>query len=528
MEDLSVSLQFGMGGGAFGEGFSTSFGGSEWVEMIGDVRTAEPIVLEYGIRGSDPTDLVAEAGSLSFALNNGAWNSNGTEGWYSPLNAMKRGGFDFNIPVRLTLSSGGNSSTKFRGRLADIHVTPGEHEDRMVHCTALDLMDDYARMPVPPLEAQFDKRGDELIQMVLDALPTELQPPLTSIETGLETYAIALDRAREEAMTIRELIHEICVSELASAFFVGTSDPNGGLFVFANRQHAAVNTLVMHTLDAGIARGGLVVPGSRDDLVSKVQVFAHPTRVDTSAVILYDLQTTSTFIGAGETNTYLFGPYRDPANPGDRVGGTDMIQPVATTDYLMNTAEDGSGSNLTGNFTVSASYTGNGVRFTITNTGATGGYVTKLQARGKGIYRFTAMIEQDVPDVPYGHRALNVDMPYQNNTNVASDVAAYLTNSLSRIYARVSSVTFLANQSSNDMGAMLVLEPGYRFALTESLTGLEDAEFTINGCRLEIVGAAQSPVAWCTWYPKPADTQKYWFIGEAGASEIGSTSVLGY
>lgn len=530
MQPLTVSLEFGMSGGAFaGSGFASgAFGGSEWVNILPDVRASEPIVLEYGIHGSDPTALVSESGTLQWSLNNGAWNSNATQSWYSPLHAMRRGGFDFNIPTRLTLSSGSNTITKFLGRLADILVTPGVHEDRMVRCVAYDLMEDYGRLPVPPLETQFGKRGDELLQMVLDALPNELQPQARSISTGLETYDIAFDRAREDSMTIRELIHEICISEMATAGFIGTPDPAGGLFVFYNRQTSAFNTIVVHNFDDDILRGGLVVPGSRDDLVSKVQVFAHPTQVDPAPIVLYDLQTTSTFIGPSGVNAFLFGPYRDPENPGDRVGGTDMIQPEPTTDFLMNSAQDGSGADLTGNFTVSASYTSSGVRFTITNTGAVGGYVTKLQARGRGVYRVTAMIEADVPSVAYGHRVLQVDMPYQNNTNVANDVASYLTNSLSRVYARVTSITFLANDNPQLMSSALALEPGKRIAITEEMTGLVDAVFTINGVRLEIVNAAQSPALFCTWHLKPADTQQYWFAGTVGASEAGVTTVPGY
>jgi hypothetical protein len=328
-------------------------------------------------------------------------------------------------------------------------------------------------------------------------------------------------------VTIREALYDICASEMSTINFIGTTAPGGGLFRFANRQASTLNPLVLHDFEGDIARGGLVVPGSRDDLVSKVQVFVHPTRVDTSPVILYDLQTTSTLVAAGQTNDSLFGPYRDPDNPGDRVGGTDMIQPVATTDYTMNAAQDGSGADLTGNFTVTASYTGNGVRFTIVNTGATAGYITKLQCRGLGIYRFTAVIERDVPDVDYGHRVMQVDMPYQNNVNTGNDVADYLTNVQSRSLSRVRSVTFCANKTSTLLGAMLAIEPGKRVSITETMTGLDLTEFLVTGVRLEITQAAE-PIAWCTWFLRPADMDRYWVLGTAGASELGTTTTVGY
>ena len=531
METLAVSLQLGAGGGAFASAkfAAGKFGGGGWVDVLEDVRMSEPIVIEYGIFDSDPDKLVSDPGSATFALNNGEWNSNQTLGFYSPLNAIKRGGYDFNIPIRITLSSSGQSSTKHRGRLADINVTPGEQEDRLTRCTSLDVMDDYSRLPVPAIDTQFDKSGDELISLLLDSLPTELQPVIRTIENGLENYAIAMDRAREESMTIRELMYEICASEQATAMIIGTSNPEGGCFAFRNRQYAAFNTTVGHTFESDIARGGLVMPGSRDDIVSKVQVIAYTTRVDVEPVVLYALQKTSTFIGAGQSIDYLFGGYRDPLNPGTRVGGTSMIDPVPTTDYLMNTLEDGTGADVTADFTVTAVYTGNGVRYpVIRNNGSVGAYLIRLQARGNGIYREPVMIERDVPDVPYGHRLMQVVMPYQNDTNVANDVASYLTHSLSRIFARVTSITFLANHNPALMTAMLTLEPGKRIAITEAVSGIDAEEFTINGVRLEIAGSANGPLAWCTYYLRPADTQQYWFSGIVGASEAGLTTVPGY
>jgi len=765
MESVNFALRLGAGGGAFASAkFATDkFGGSSWVTVdpFADLRSADPIVIEYGILGSSPTDLVAEPGSMTWAFNNGEWNSEQTLGFYSPLNAIKRGGFDFNIPIEFSftpispdivyvggqtngrdgtatnltttfnltggvgstpqtgdlvivalgtatvgtdptaaikthtggtdytligtelyaddsfdtnlrvayrfmpatpetsfiVNSGGgvldafalvvhvfrnidpavldvaattatgintvlpnppaitpatpgsvvvafgagasttggtysssnltnflartqadnndisigggwvswtsgafdpvaftstgsagvttdswcamtialrpltNSTTyyKHRGRLAGIRVTPGAQEDRMTRCLSFDLMDDYSRLPVPPLDVQTDTTSSELVQMVLDALPPELRPNQRTIETGLDTFSLAFDRAREDSMTIRELLHEICSSDLSTIAIIGTTAPGGGLFAHRTRQYAATNTFVWHTFESDIARGGLVVPGSRDDLISRVQVFAHPIRTDTDPVVLYELQKTSTFIPPGKNIDYLFGGYRDPLNPGDNVGGFDMIPPVPTTDYLLNTLEDGTGIDLTDDLTVVASYTGSGVRYpTIQNNGTVGGYLIRLQARGKGIYRSTVVVEGDVPDVPYGHQVLQVEMPFQSDTNVASDVNSYLKNSLSRIYARVSSITFLANLNPTLLNLMLMREPGDRFAITEDVVGLDSEEFTISGVRLEIQGAANGPLVWCTWHLRPADTQKYWFAGIAGSSEAGLTTVPGF
>jgi hypothetical protein len=499
-------------------------GGAEWVDVSADVRTTEPIVCEYGIQGSDPTDRVASTGKLSFALDNSEYNSASTRGYYSPLHASKRGGFDFNKRVRYRLTSGANVSYKFLGRLADILPTPGVYDDRVAHCVALDLMDDYARLDLPDLAAQLNKRSDELVTAILDGLSLDDQPTARAIETGLETYEIALDGgATGTRPKVREVLNQICLSEFGYCYVKGDTT-QGGTFTFESRHHRAANPTVEITLtDALFDRAGIVVPGKRDEIYSTVQVFVRPTRVDAAATtVLYSLQTTTTLVQPGATLDTLFGPYRDPAN-NDQIGGTAQVTPVATTDYTMNTASDGSGVDLTANFTVTASYTGVGVRWTIVNNGTVAGYVTKLQLRGKGIYRYDALIEVAVEGT-YGQRVLTLDMPFQNNTNVAGDVGSYLSQILSSPFAHVPSVRFLANKSDALMAAAILREPGDRIALSETVSGV-DAEFTINRVRLELQPGG---LLWCTWGLEPASSQRFWLLGVAGASELGNTTVLGF
>src|SRR5262245_46344701 len=79
--------------------------GAHWIDVVPDARLAEPITVEYGIRGNTPTDRVANSGTAKFALDNSQMNTGLTLGWYSILNRAKRSGFDLNLPVRISLSS---------------------------------------------------------------------------------------------------------------------------------------------------------------------------------------------------------------------------------------------------------------------------------------------------------------------------------------------------------------------------------------------------------------------------------------
>lgn len=497
------------GGGLYGPGtaldrwqlqLELAGAGGGWTDVSDDVRAQEPLVAEYGIDGNDPTDRVGDTGTLSCALDNSEGNSGGVLGYYAPFHANKRLGFGYDIGVRWILRYKGTDYYKFRGSLADIDVQPGRYGARLTRIQAVDYMDDLARIAVPDVAAQTNKRGDELITMLLAAVTTP--PAAQDLETGQDTFAWALDGGTGQGNAMREELQKICLSEQGYVYIKGDT-AQGGTLAFEARGHRSLAQTTYLTFDNDMV--GCTVAGSRDDVYGLVRVIVHPTRVDSAATtVLFSLENTSTLVAGGATIDTLFGPYRDPSTQ-DACGGTAMVAPVATTDYTMNSAQDVSGTDLTASFSVSASYTGQGVRYTITNSGGTAGYITKLQARGKGVYRSTTVVEQEV--VGCGDRVLELDLPYQTSVNAATNIAVQMATALSTPRARVQSVTFCASASEAFLGAALQREPGDRIAITEAVTGLDAALFTINSVRLEL---RTSDLLWCTWGLVPWGIDPWW------------------
>lgn len=527
MEKISVDVQLGGGGGAFSSSFSSAFSRRGWVSTIRDVRNSVPITCSYGINGTDPSDCVADPGVMSFAYDNSQHNSTQTIGWYSPLNAVKRGKFDFNIPVRLTVSYAGIANIPiFVGKLANIQVTPGLKEERIVRCTVFDLMDDYMDVPAPALDNMFNANGADVVTAILNALPFGLQPTSREIDPGLNVFPIALDNVREEETSVRELLIMTCKSDLSRFYIIA------GKAVLRNRHYAALNPGVQFVVDGHVMRrGGLEVPGTREDLISKVQVTVHSTRTDqTTDTVLFDRQTATTRIAPRETNTSIFGAYRDPNNPGDRISGTDM-QPIEPfVDYTMNTSADGTGVDVTANFTATASYaSGGGVRYTITNNGDVAGFVTRIQSRGRGIYRFPVVIEKEVT-AEYGPRILQYDMPFLSNTNTGDDVATHLQATRANPLARVRSLTFLANQSQLVMNTALAIQPGSsRVSVTEPVVGLEAEQFLFHRKSFRAERVQGNALLWCTLSSlEPTTTQRFWITDIEGSSNLGVTTWLGF
>lgn len=567
-----------------GEGFG-------WTDVTGDLRASVPMAVERGIFGSGPLDRVASTGRWSFALNNAANNSGGLEGYYSPGHPNARSGFDFGIRCRLTLThtsptaaivsssvanpsvittsaahgfstgdtvviSGHSGSTpslnashvitvitsttfsvpvnvtaggtggkatrnssyvRFIGRLDVINPEPGSNRSKRTLCEVVDWMDEAAKFALEALPVQVNQRGDQVFAAILDSMV--VQPQGREIQTGIDTFPYALDSARDESQTALSEFQKIALSELGYVFVKGS-----GTVVFESRKTRGTNFTNVQSFYQGISDIG--VNRSRSSLVNKVQATAHPRRVDTTAAVLYSLQR-ATKVAGGET-VELFGGYRDPAQLASRVGAVELQTPlVAQTDYTMNSAADGTGTDVTDQFTVVVDDGGNGAYFTVTNIGTNPAYVTKLQIRGKGIYDYEQAVMTAEDTTQFQARGVNLvrlNMPYQSDPTVAMAAANYIITLWKDPLTGVEHITFPANKTDDLLRAALVREISDRIGVIEPVSGLVQSRgFFINAVKYRI---SAGPTMDCTFVLAPADRYTYWKLGTTGQSELGQTTRL--
>jgi len=92
----------------------------------------------------------------------------------------------------------------------------------------------------------------------------------------------------------------------------------------------------------------------------------------------------SPLISVGETKTFRL-RFPNPASATNAWGVDSWTTPVATTDFLFNSQSDGAGTNLTGDFGISAVKTGNDIDVRLVNNGGTSGFMTALKARGTAV-----------------------------------------------------------------------------------------------------------------------------------------------
>lgn len=484
-------------------------------DITSEVMADPPVTSEWGMPGAGPLHLVASSGQLAYTLSNAATvNHGGVLGYYSPENANVREGFRLGILVGLSAWFNGTPYLRGVGWLDTIDPQPGQYLERRVSCVALDYMNELAQLQLTGVPTQVGKRADEIAETILAAV--DRQPLAVDLQEGDSTFEYALDAAQAEASTALTELQRLAQSEYGLFFVKGD-----GTLTF-RRRTSLVQIEVLASLNDDMV--SMSAPQARRSVLNRIRAITHPRRVDGAPTTILFSNQDKPSIANGESLT-ITGFYNDPTLRASRVGGTDMVTPVANTDYTANTSEDGSGSDLTSGFSVVATFGANSVDFVITNNSGSAGFLTLLQVRGRGLYDYdpVEVVLSDTDSIGlYGERSLPLDMTYQSDTNTAEAVAAFLLAAWKDPAASSVELSFVCNTDATLLRA-LTLDVGDGIAVMETVTGVA-ATFRIQQVRLRI---EPRQVVWCTWLLQRVRAEDYWTLGVAGLSELGETTVVG-
>lgn len=428
----------------------------------------------YGMQSPDPLDRLAGSGTLTFVLDNSASNPAAVLGYWSPGHANCRAGFTIDIPVQVQLVYSGTTYTKFWGRLAVIDPAPGQRLERQTRVIAHDYMHLLSTTDVREIAPQLNKTEVQLLQAVIEALPPSVQPMAFS-GIAADTYVYAFDDLGG-GKKAADALKRVLLSAWGKAFTKGD-----GTFRYISRSTGVISA---HTLNDDMA--DLVNAGDRSLVYDHVRVITHPKTVDAAATTVLASHAGTPSVGPAGTTIVIEMPYRNPANDLQKVGGTEMVTPVATTDFVANSQADGLGSNITANVSVSATFYASHVVLTITNTHATlTAYFTLLQVRGKGIYDQAPVVSEDT-NVSYPSRSLTVDLPYQNNEATGRTIANVILNNYDSGDDRVTEVSYVGDRSASLMAAAVDSEPATPYTITETVTGLTAVVVTVRSVQLTL------------------------------------------
>lgn len=530
-----------------------------WVNLNAYRLQNVPITASFGFAGNGPLDRVASTGRLSLTLLN-------QTGLFTPGGSNCMSGFETGMAFRLRLAYQGRVKTRFYGTVPpngiQIHYAQGLLTTAV---TVVDYMDKLATHELALPAYTTNKRMDEVLALILANMP--VQPLSTSFGTGKSTFTSVFDTLNEKTRALSE-VSKLALSEMGYVF-VKSSETSDEVLVMqerAARSHQDIATIqvpIDGSESGRIAENGdtrvteeswpretqpLFTPqvawqfDAFTDITlqhaghyyNQVKATSCPRKVDINNVVLFNLERPLQ-VAAGDTVT-LNGRFRDPNQLAQSVAALSTVTPVATTDYLFNTAQDGTGTNITADLEVTATYGANGVDYALKNNNASTGYVTFLQARGKGVYLYRPIekVDKDAALIAAdGTRQLTITQPYQDNPLETTDIATITLDTYSQKVTTVESVTISAHRVNTEifsedmaMCAFLDLQIGDKVEILSSTVNMN------KGCfiqRMEFsIGAGDVATYKLHFIDSLYETFEIWILGDATASVLDTTTVLGF
>jgi len=347
------------------------------------------ITTERGRESANQLTGKSSAGKLVAFINN-------ESGDYSPFNASS-GLYGNLLPgraVKLMLGVGGEFAYTFpfdftdtaiwSGTLQSIEPIVNVNQINQVRLTAIGPLGTIGRKLVQ-IANQTNKRTDELIGTILTS--AGFSGTDRDLEQGQTTVAAYWNNGTDALRAVREM------EETEGGFIYEAKD---GKIKFEDRNFRMTNpkaTISRLTLsDHSSTDYPYEKINQADPLPSIFNDFRANIRVTTTASIATlwthpETGSSSPLIEAGATNIY-WAQYPPPTDGvfasaiAAQVAVSEWTTPVKTTDVVVNTAADGSGSNITSDLTIAAVKYSNSMQISITNGNAADGYITAFKARG--------------------------------------------------------------------------------------------------------------------------------------------------
>lgn len=488
--------------------------GAAWVDISGYVLTKQGVSGHWGMRSNKYTDRLAATGEMRMLLDN-------TDGVFDPDDASALTGWAINTKVKMVVTFDGVDYVRFYGKVNTLKFSDPNTHEHTAQVLVSDWMGYAYKKTLGEQSIETYKRGGEVCAEIV----TEVgQTPLaTSYAVGDYEFPAAFDSMTTTTKAATEL-NKIVLSE--NGYFYNRHDKvNGETLVFeaestrnSTRTVSKLPKLVADcgfVLKAGSATDHVLIAGSATDkvvmnevqdahingtaqryerthgenILNKVTVTAYPKRTDTEEQTLYSLGEVIR-ISSGETKTINVRYQNADTKESCNAITSLMVDPVATTDYAMNTLKDGwGGTDLTSSLTVSVVFRTAEAEITLTNTSGYLGQIRKLQLRGYGVYQdssIKAVVEDTSSQASYSEAELNIEQQYQRDVVAGKLWAKKIVGVESSPRTKLNKITFCANKSEMRMLAFLACDIGDLVKITESGLNLDGYYYYINGIEFAI------------------------------------------
>jgi hypothetical protein len=449
------------------------YNGSSWTNITAYITS--DIDGFSGMATSSPIDRVATLGTLEFELDNSG-NLFTPYGGDAVRGLPTLTGFNKGAKVRL-MTTLLISKVVWFGRIDAIDTDDGTWGDRKVRIRCVDWISVASKFPMKAATLALNKKINEAMTTIMGRVA--VQPEATSFSTGTNTFVSVFDNVGEKTKAIAEM-NKLTLSELSYTYML----MNGTLKVenFSDRRGCDPLTSIPDYPSGNTTTPLLSIAEkltttlSDSDLINISTVNTYPAKTDTSLVVVYSLG--SPIPLAANQSLAFTGYYTDP-NGGNAINATNQQPPSGTLDYLLNTQSNGAGADMTTSLTVSATYHSDSVDFVLTNTNPFGnaGYVTKLNVRGYGIYRFSpaqTTTEDTGSENAYGELEINIDQRYKTTFLAGKRYSMSILKRYGKPKSRLTQIQYDANLSGTQMQAFMYLDIGNKIQVYDNKSGITE------------------------------------------------------
>lgn len=500
--------------------------GASWTEGFGmggvNAEFAEPSTFTCQLENSD--------GAF--------WQENGAATFHGML---VRG-----IRIRYRLTYNSITYTRWIGAIDHIELTPNPYDGSVPYVTI------YAQDPTPQLledefspPLQLNATTDAVIEATLSngrlvlpyhnkgwvlgysTLGTNTTLPSMAAYLDLDSGATTLPYAgafsgSEVGSTMQSYLREVVTSELGGRFFY---NPRTGKFTFQGRRYNTLRPDVQVTLTEDDIASDTMAPRWGDNIVNSCTIGYTRLSVGSAGSVLW-ASTQPIRVQAGETRR-ITAQYRDPALDNARCAGTAFIRPVMGTDYIFNSASDGTGTDVTNQASVTVTFNANAADIKIVNNTGTEFHATTLQVRGTPLtaYDTQSVTKQDAASIAaHGKHKATLDIPMIDDDEAVTSYANQIVQRGKTAGTYYPAILLLADSDPTLLWKVLTWGVGTRVRLNMSGDGwsTHDAEYIVIGVNHQH-DPNRIPGYTAIWSLLPAARVEGWVLG---VSKLGTNTTL--
>ena len=362
-------------------------------------------------------------------------------------------------------------------------------------------------------------KGVVNLPIILDTIVQSIAAEIVSQDPVLRDYAEVdeiLDEAPYAALNevpIGEAVNDVILSGDHTVHVDGR-----GILRIKNRNFSTFQVPCCYFTNEGL---GLTYQVSDERIVNDARVFSQAREEVSLIQTVSFLNDRPELVSSAQISFNL--QYRDPVTNELNVPVFNLVTPVASQDYLFNTSNLGSGTDITTFLKLELQPFATSARVNLTNVGTLAGFVIKLQLRGQPLRQIPPFlsIRVDTPSIAqFGRKTLQLDnripISFAFNENYSEFLIAQRSQPIPIINFTVRND--FANQINRDLLQTI--------SVVESHTGV-NSWYTIAGIVDQIVPAG--PVSHTSRYDlRLARPTNFLVLDDDPFGRLDSDRVLGF